>query len=106
MSEDNMGDNSELTVEFSELVDALSGLTDKKKAVDEATGHLRTKIKSILDQYGWHKAALAEIRKIDGMSPTGRADYLRSFEPLFDAMVENKWRDEQTDMFGDGTGEE
>lgn len=103
MKDSEIGDNSAVEVDYDELRAFLDELTGKRKAISEATGSLRQRIAEIIEQTGWHKKALADIRSIEAMSETARADYLRSFEPLFDEMVSKKWRDEQQDLFNDDT---
>lgn len=95
--------NSEIDIDYGELQEILNELEDKKDTVSEATGALRSRIKAVVDETGWHKGALAKIREIDAMSETARADFLRTFEPMFDAMVSQKWRDEMQDLFKDET---
>lgn len=81
-------------------LELLAGL---KKAGDESTGKLRAEIKRILDQSGYHAKAFAVLRSIDGMSPTQRADFLRTFKPGFDAFFET-WDIEGRDLL-DGADE-
>lgn len=93
-----MGDNSVDEIEYDELQSLLDDLSDKQRHVTEATGGLRARLKAILDEKGWNKSALGMIRQIENKSETARADFLRTFEPMFDAMVSKKWRDEMHDM--------
>ena len=93
-----MGDNSNIDIDYEDLEQILINLADKAKSVSEANGSLRTAIKGVLDEHGWHKKALGDIRAIERMSETSRADYLRTFEPMFDAMMEHKWRAEQENL--------
>ncbi len=97
------GHNSQIEVDGENLVKILARLTNLKEEMDEANGRLRSEIKTTLDNYGWHKAALGFIRQIDDMSISKRNDFLASFEPMFDAMLTKKWRDEQQDLFSDKT---
>lgn len=83
-------------------IDELSGMA---KAVSEANGALRSRLNTILETRGYNKKALAIMRQIDGMSETGRADFLRTFEPMLEAMLECKWRAAMADML-EGLGEE
>ena len=92
------GDNDKLLIEFPELVAFLDELKQKKKAVDEATGSLRARIKAILEDQGFHPQALAMIRQIEAMSESKRADFLRTFDPMFEAMYEGKWAQENRDL--------
>lgn len=107
MDGSQMGDNSLDHIDADELQSFLNELGDKQRTVSEATGTLRSRIKSILDEKGWNNAAFAAIRTIENKSETARADFLRTFEPMFDAMMQEKWRDEMRDMLEpDETGEE
>lgn len=99
------GHNSEIDIDAGELQQLLDELESKQKAVSEANGTLRARIKEILDDTGWHKGALATIRSIANMSETKRADFLRTFEPMFDALMEAGWRQEMRDML-DAEGED
>ncbi|MBM2293806.1 hypothetical protein JQX09_17905 [Sulfitobacter pseudonitzschiae] len=98
-----IGDNSEMDIDYAELSAFIEEMQNKQKTVSEATGSLRSHLKASLDKTGWHKGAAAMIRQIDGMSETSRADFLRTFEPMFDVMISKKWRDEQQDIFSDNT---
>lgn len=93
-----IGDNSGVEVEFDALEAILQELRDKAHTVGEANGALRSRIKQIIEETGYHKGALSQIRAIDNMSETARADFLRTFEPMFDAMIAGKWRDEAEDL--------
>ena len=93
-----IGDNSEVDVDHEELDRFIKELEGKQKTITEATGSLRNRIKEIIGQTGWHKGALAAIRKIAAMSPTARADYLRTFQPMFDAMLAHAWESEMRDL--------
>lgn len=103
MADTNIGDNSNLEVDFSDLEQFLEDMANKKKTVSEAAGSLRSHLKGVLEETGWHKKAAAMIRDIDAMSETARADFLRTFEPMFDVMMGKKWRDEAMDIFTDNT---
>lgn len=94
-------------VDYDQLQKDLDVLAQKQKSISEATGDLRAAIKNVLDTRGYHKGALSVIRQIDAMSDAKLADFLRTFEPLFDVMLSKKWRDKaQNDMFDEGDGEE
>lgn len=92
------GDNSKMDIDYQELMSFLNDLDDKKTSINEATGKLRSAIKAIIDQKGYHKGALGTIRMIEAMSETGRNDYLRTFEPMFDVMMQEKWATEREDL--------
>lgn len=98
---DNTGKDPELGVTYEEFTALLQTLNDKKGTINEATGELRASLKSTLDNYGWHKGALAMIRSIEDMSSTKRADFLRTFEAMFDLMITKKWRDEMVNLIPD-----
>ncbi len=98
MTDPQAGDNSVIGVDFSELNKILEELVDKKLSASELSGVLRSRIKEILTDTGWHKGALAQIRSIDAMSETGRVDFLRTFEPMFEVMMQNAWRSEMDDL--------
>lgn len=89
---------NQFTVDGKDLQKDIEQLKDMKSSVSEATGELRSQIKAILDNKGYHSKALAIIRDLDAMSETKRADVLRTFTIMFEAMMELKWRKESADM--------
>ena len=93
-----MGDNSEVVIDAAELQTILDDLSDKKRSVSEANGKLRESIKQLIKDSSWHPQALATIRSIDAKSETERADFLRTFKPMFDAMFAAYWEDELSDL--------
>lgn len=101
MADGNIGDNS--AFDYDDLQRLLDELAGKQTAISEATGSLRSRLKEIIESREWHKGALSMVRKIDAMSETARADFLRTFEPMFDVMVSKKWRDDMSDLFKDDT---
>lgn len=98
-----LGDNSLLDIDRNEVEQYLEELANKKRGIDEKTGELRARIKEVIESTGWNKKALSDIRKIDAMSDTARADYLRTFLPMLDVMDAAHWKDERVDMLGDPT---
>jgi ribosome-binding protein aMBF1 (putative translation factor) len=102
----DIGDNSDVQMGYDELQGILDELAGKQKAITEATGSLRSRLAQVLEEHNLNKSALATVRKIENMSLTARNDFLRTFEPLFDVMIEKKWRDEQQDLFDDPTERE
>lgn len=96
------GGNSKFVVNIKDLAADLSALDKTAKANSEANGSHRNQLKQILEQRGYHPKALAVIRSIDSMSETKRADVLRTFVPMFNALFEGKWSAEMEDMFSDG----
>jgi hypothetical protein len=103
---DNSGKDPELGVTPDEFMKILDNIAGKAAVMGEANGELRSAIKSTLDNYGWHKGALAMIRTIEAMSPTKRADFLRTFDPMFELMYLKKWRDEGRDLIPDDDPED
>jgi len=100
------GDNAKLSVTYNELVDALTEIGNTKTEVDEANGNHRSNIKKILTDAGWNKKALAQIRAIHDLSQTQRLDFLRTFKPMFECMLENKWGKELNDLLPDDEDKE
>ena len=89
--------SGEFEVDLEKLLSELTQIDAKKDEVSSATGDLRSKIKSILDNSGYHKTALAMIRQINDMPSTKKADCLRTFKPMFDALYP-VWEKEFQDM--------
>ena len=83
--------NTEFKVAPKKLQKHLDHLTDKKKAIGEATGDLRAALKRILETEGYHKNAMKMIREIDAMSETAMRDFMRTFKPMFEAMYSEFW---------------
>lgn len=106
MKDGEIGDNSEIFVDIGELEGFLSDLEDQQKSITEATGKLRNTLKGILKDTGWHKGAFSAIRRISVMSETERADFLRTFKPLYEAMMEHGWADEMNDLVDQIQGEQ
>lgn len=86
---------------FRGLKGYLSELKNMLLSVNEENGKLRSRIKAILTKEDWHKGAFGDIRKIEKMSKTARADYLRTFKPLFDIMYEAEWKQEIGDLLSE-----
>lgn len=100
-----MSDNdsqSNVVVDYDQLQGYLDELAGKQKNISSATGDLRAALKRIIEDEGFHKAAIAQIRKIENMSDTGRADFLRTFIPMFQAMLDGKWLQEKEDLLTNG----
>jgi hypothetical protein len=76
----------DFSVDLDRLLKELTEIDGKKDEVSSATGDLRSTIKTILDDSGYHKSALAMIRQINDMPDTKKADCLRTFKPMFDAL--------------------
>lgn len=80
------------------LAAQIAGLADDQHAISQATGSLRSHLKAILDQEGYHSNAMATIRKIHGMNKTQRADFMRTFQPMFEAMNAAFWSKDMEDL--------
>ena len=92
-----MTKNNGFKADAKSLQNHLDALTLKQKDITSATGALRAALKEILEKEGYHKTATAHIRKVDAMSDTARADYLRTYKPMF----EGRWQNEMADMIPD-----
>ena len=101
LDQPNMGHNEAPDIEFDELQTILDDLAGKARSVSEANGELRAAIKRVIDDKGFHAKALADIRTIDAMSETRRADYLRTYVPLFMAIYKAKWEPEANDLLSE-----
>jgi hypothetical protein len=99
------GHNSEIGIDIDDLLGVLTELSDKAKGVSESNGKLRASLKSIIEERGWNNKGLAIIRQIDAMSETSRADFLRTFKPMFNAMLEAAWQKEMEDLLQEVDGQ-
>lgn len=90
--------NPDTTISYADLRAILDDVDSTGKAVTEANGTHRSNIKTILEDREWNKTAFADIRKIDNMSETKRADYLRTLQPLLQIMLDAKWTGELDDL--------
>mgnify|MGYP001055750574 CR=1 FL=1 len=91
------GPDFDFRVNIDTLLRELTEIKDKKNEVSSATGDLRSTIKGILENSGYHKTALAMIRQINDMPATKKADCLRTFKPMFEVMY-SVWEREVQDM--------
>lgn len=85
MSEEPL--SNEFTVDPNELRADLQSLKDLAKASSEKAGDLGAQKTALVDRKGYHKVALGMCLKIDTMSETNQADFLRTFRPMFEAML-------------------
>lgn len=92
-----MSKNTEFTVDPEQLDQDLAELTALKDDVSAANGELRSAIGQKIETRGYHKNALKTIREIDDMATTKMADFMRSFEPMFEARLPI-WREKIQDM--------
>lgn len=89
--------SDDFTVEADKLLAELLKIDNANDEKNSVMGDLRSTIKSVLDASGYHKTALATIRTINDMPATKKADFLRTFEPMFEAMSPT-WRKQCQDM--------
>jgi hypothetical protein len=92
------GDNSSVEVDFDDLMQFLTDMTDKAKATASANGTLRSRLKNYLDNTGLHPKAVAIIRQLHDMNITQRQDVLRSLNPILEVMDSKIWIDEQSEI--------
>lgn len=102
-----VGHNSEIEISYDDLKSLLDETAQTAKAINEANGAHRSKLKEIIEDQEWNKTAFGDIRKIANMSETKRADFLRTFIPLLDVMRDAVWDNELSDLLdgvdsGDG----
>lgn len=100
-------DGQNWSVEHDALRQDIDRLANLAKEVGEANGSLRSAIKDVIENRGYHKAALADVRKIDAMSDSKLADYLRTFIPMMEAMQDD-WNgriEDMVDQMNDEAGE-
>jgi len=100
------GDNLLDKISVKDLQSCIDLLSDKQRSISEATGQLRNELKGIIDSRKWNKRALGMIREIDNMSEATRADFLRTFHPMFLAMMEAKWDKEMQDLLADNANDD
>lgn len=100
----DMQTTEEFTVDAQKLRSDLDKVHNKKRASSESSSALGQLRKSTVEGLGCHKDAFASIEKIDAKSEEDRADYLRSFIPMFEAMLPD-WQEEMADML-DGLEEQ
>ena len=89
--------SEEFEVDLDKLLRELGEIEGKKGEVSSATGDLRSTIRGILENSGYHKTALAMIRQINDMPSTKKADCLRSFKPMFERLFP-VWEGQVQDM--------
>jgi uncharacterized protein YqgV (UPF0045/DUF77 family) len=92
------GSNSTVEVNFDDLMEFLTDMTDKAKATASANGTLRSRLKNYLDNSGLHPKSVAIIRQLHAMNITQRQDVLRSLNPLLEVMDSKIWIDEQSEI--------
>jgi hypothetical protein len=78
--------SNEIEIDIDKFLGQLGDIDGAKDEVTSAAGNLRATIKAVLEEGGYHKAALAMIRNINDMPTTKKADCLRTVTPMFEAM--------------------
>lgn len=76
---------------------ALDVIHDKKRGSGESSQKLSKERKEQAERLGCERDALALIERVDGMSEEKRADFLRTFVPMFEALMPD-WEDKMRDM--------
>ena len=97
MPKDTLDSADEFTVDLQKLRSELDSLHNKARASSESSGDLGQRRKQAVDSLGCHKDALSIIERVDRMSDDKRADFMRSFGPMFDAM-RPQWDEAAQDM--------
>jgi len=87
----------EFTVDTQKLRSALDRIHTKATSSSESSSTLGQQRKQEVESLGCHKVALSLIERIDRMSPDTKADFLRSFSPMFSALLP-QWEGEFKDM--------
>jgi hypothetical protein len=90
--------NSTVEMDEKKFVELCHELMGHQGDISSATGRLRSTLKEYLKETGHHKGAVGDIRKIDNMTETARADYLRTFLPYLEAMLAKRWKKQQPDF--------
>ena len=93
--------NSKVEVNETKFLELCAALSQHQGNITSATGKLRAELKEYLKETGHHKGAVGDIRKIDNMTETARADYLRTFMPYLEAMLAKRWKKQQPDFLDD-----
>lgn len=89
--------NEAFMVDLQKLKSDLERIHNKKRASSESSSALGQLRKQVIEGLGCHKDAMTMIERIDSMSDELRADFLRSFEVMFGAMLPH-WKEQLQDM--------
>lgn len=87
----------EFTIDAQKLRAELDRIHGKKQSSGESSSALAQQRKMAAEGLGCQKDALSLIERIDGFSDDKLADFMRSFEPMFEAMLP-QWQDRILDM--------
>lgn len=73
-------------------------LSNLQKAIKEMTGKKGSRVKTILEVEDWNRKGMSDIITIMNMSESARADFLRTFHPLFMILYKEEWESEMHDL--------
>jgi len=93
----DMNQLAEFSLDLQKLRSNLDRILKKKQAGSERSSQLGKYRKSVVDELGCHKDALSIVERIDGMSPEQKADFLRSLQLMFEALLP-QWVEQFTGM--------
>lgn len=88
----------DIAVDAQKLRAELDRIHGKKKASSESSSGLGQQRKKAAEGLGCDSDALSMIERIDGKSDEKIADFLRSFRPLYEAMLPD-WEARMSDLF-------
>lgn len=89
--------DKEFSLDLQKLRGSLDRIHSKATSSSESSSSLSQQRKQEVETLGCHKDALSIIERIDKMSEDKRADFLRSFQPMFDGLMP-QWEEEMQDM--------
>lgn len=97
MPKDMNNKPDEFALDAQKLRANLDRILAKKKTSSEKSSQLGKYRKGVVDEMGCHKDSLSICERIHTMSPEEKGDFLRSFQPMFEALLP-QWTEEFTDM--------
>ena len=89
--------DKEFSLDLQKLRGSLDRIHGKATSSSESSSSLGQQRKQEVETLGCHKDALSMIERIDRMSDEKRADFLRSFQPMFDGLMP-QWDEDMQDM--------
>ena len=87
----------EFVVDAQKLRAELDRIHQKGQSSREGSSALGQQRKAAAETLGCHKDALSIVERIDAMSDDKLSDFMRSFQPMFEAM-HPQWIDRISDM--------
>ncbi len=87
----------DIEIDAQALRGELDRIHDKAQSSSESSSTLGQQRKKAAETLGCHKDALSIIERIDNMSDDKLADFLRSFRPMYAAMM-SQWEEKLSDM--------